>query len=328
MNFEDQKLLIIKDRRMGLSYGKLSNKYGLKRSSIQYIIDNYGKQHKKRGPKEKINKNDKRRMISVLSDSRVTNVKCSSKNILKDLNLSVSSRTVCRTLKVLQFNYKKLPHKFTLTCRMRQKRVEVVRQFINMGIRWNTVIFSDEKMFTLHGTDSFYSWIHKKQSPSRVKQIIRSPGVMVWAMVMPNGLLSYEIMKGKQKSANYVNLIKSKALPIIKLNRKDDFLFQQDNCPIHVSKESMKFFNEARVALLDWPPYSPDLNIVENIWAMLSNDIYIQGSMKNLNELCSRIYDSVSRFNETRAADVLKLYNSMPSRLCSVLEMHGQRINY
>ena len=67
-------------------------------------------------------------------------------------------------------------------------------------------------------------------------------------------------MKGKQKSTNYVDFIKSKALPITKLNRKDEFLFQQDNCTIHVSKESMKFFNEARVALLDWPPYSPDLN--------------------------------------------------------------------
>jgi len=328
MNLEDKKFLIIQDRRMGSSYGNLAAKYEMKRSSVQYIIQNYGKRHKKVGPKDKITKSDKRKMLSLLSESRLSNAKCSSMDIVKELDLKVSSRTVSRNLKSLNFDYKNLPRKFMLTSRMRQKRVEIVRQFIEVGIRWNHVIFSDEKMFTLHGTDSFYCWMQKNQSPIRVKQITRAPGLMVWAMIMPNGLLSYEIMKGRQKSSNYVNLIKSKALPIIKLNAKQDFLFQQDNCPIHVSKESLQFFKEARVKLLDWPPYSPDLNIVENVWSMLSSDIYRQGTIKNLKELGSRIYESVSRFNETKSAEVLQLYNSMPSRLCSVLEKHGERINY
>ena len=128
----------------------------------------------------------------------------------------------------------------------------------------------------------------------RVKQITRSPGLRVWTMMMPNGFLSYEIMKGKHNSENYVDLIKFKALLIIKLNAKNDFLFQQDNCLIHIFRESLKFFNESSMTLLHWPSYNPDLNIVENIWYMLSNDIYSQGSMKNLKELCSPIYDSVS----------------------------------
>ena len=110
-------------------------------------------------------------------------------------------------------------------------------------------------------------------------------------MMMCKGLLSYEIMKGKQKSTNYVDLIKYKALTITKPNSENDFIFQQDNYPIHISRESLKFFNESNVALLD----SPDLNIVENIWAMLSNDIYSQCSMKILKELCSLIYDNRSR---------------------------------
>ena len=58
---------------------------------------------------------------------------------------------------------------------------------------------------------------------------------------------------------------------------------------------------------------------------MLSSDIYSQGSIKNLKELGSLIYDSVLRFNETRAAEVLELYNSMPSRLCSVLDISGKK---
>ena len=62
---------------------------------------------------------------------------------------------------------------------------------------------------------------------------------MVWAMILPNGLLSYEILTGKQKSSNYIDIIKNKALPIMKINMKDKFVFQQDNSSIHKSKESM-----------------------------------------------------------------------------------------
>ena len=44
-------------------------------------------------------------------------------------------------------------------------------------------------------------------------------------MVMPNGLLSYEIISGKHKSRNYINIIKTEALPIIKVNIKDNIMF-------------------------------------------------------------------------------------------------------
>ena len=116
-----------------------------------------------------------------------------------------------------------ITNRFTLNSRIRHKRVEVVLSFIEKAIRWNSAIFSDE---VLHGIDSFYYWIQKNQSPSRIKQITRSRGIMFWAMILPNGLLSYEILTGKQKSSNYIDIIKNKALPIMKINMKDKFVFQ------------------------------------------------------------------------------------------------------
>ena len=62
MYSKEKKLLIIKDKKMGLSYGDLSKKYGIPRSSIQYIVDNYAKVAKKRGPKEKLTKSNIRNM--------------------------------------------------------------------------------------------------------------------------------------------------------------------------------------------------------------------------------------------------------------------------
>jgi len=56
------KMLIVKDRKTGMPYRELSKKYDIPRSSIQYIISNYANSSKKRGPKEKLAKNDIRRI--------------------------------------------------------------------------------------------------------------------------------------------------------------------------------------------------------------------------------------------------------------------------
>ena len=100
------------------------------------------------------------------------------------------------------------------------------------------------------------------------------------------------------------------------MNIKDNFMFQQDKCPIHKSKETLEFFRQSCVALLDWPPYSPDLNIIENIWAMLSDDVYGKGSIKNLKELANRIEDSISDLNETRVISMIIIHFSVSNSIC------------
>ena len=138
-------------------------------------------------------------------------------------------------------------------------------------------------------------------------------------MVMPNGLLSFKVMKGRQKFVDYFRILETKALPIIKLNYKDQFTFQQDNCPIHVSKMCKDFFKKSNVKVLDWPAYSPDLNIMENIWGFLSNDIYSKGTMKTIRDLQCRLDDAITPFNENQNMYVRNLFNSIITRLCLIL---------
>ena len=135
-------------------------------------------------------------------------------------------------------------------------------------------------------------------------------------------------MKGRQKTEDYIRILSSRALKIIELNLGKDFIFQQDNCPIHKSALAKKFFKDSKVTLLDWPPYSPDLNLIENVWAILSQEIYGSGTIKNLKELEYKLKLAITNFNETKGSVTENLYKSIPARLCEVLQCHGERIKY
>ena len=39
-----------------------------------------------------------------------------------------------------------------------------------------------------------------------------------------------------------------------------------DNHPVHKSMNRLLFYKEHKIKVIDFPPYSPDLNPIENIW--------------------------------------------------------------
>ncbi len=43
-------------------------------------------------------------------------------------------------------------------------------------------------------------------------------------------------------------------------------VFIQDNASLHTTQKVKHFFAEQKVRYTDWPPYSPDLNPIENTW--------------------------------------------------------------
>lgn len=75
------------------------------------------------------------------------------------------------------------------------------------------------------------------------------------------------------------NLYINKILPLIQtvMEINPNAYFMHDNAPSHRAQATREALQEARVNLVDWPPYSPDLNPIENIWSAMKrwiNDNY------------------------------------------------------
>lgn len=55
----------------------------------------------------------------------------------------------------------------------------------------------------------------------------------------------------------------------------DDSIFMQDNAPIHTYKQVTNWFQDMGIMVMEWPPYSPDLNPIEHSWFPLKENAHM-----------------------------------------------------
>ncbi len=111
-------------------------------------------------------------------------------------------------------------------------------------------------------------------------------------------------------------------MPDIQLIYGDNFTFQQDGAPAHTAKKTINFFSDKKIKILPWPSKSPDLNIIENVWHMLSCQIYNGKKYENLNTLWMELQKCADSLDP---AKITSLYDGMPSR-CTKLIQNGGNI--
>ena len=103
----------------------------------------------------------------------------------------------------------------------------------------------------------------------------------------------------------------------------------QDNAPGHAVKETKALLEQLAIVVVNWPPYSPDLNPIETLWKHIKE--YLQArygdcKFKSYDEQKERIQEA---WNKIVTPGLLQeLIESMPDRMQAVIDAKGKFTKY
>ena len=205
-----------------------------------------------------------------------------------------------------------------LTNDQKQKRVEWAREHLEDD--WENTIFTDETAFQLF-RNTIKRW-YKGARPSKSVPKDRTK-VFAWGGFCANGKTSLFCFSQIMDSKFYVEILRNH-IPEVTRMLGSEWRFQQDNDPKHTSRLTKAFLAENVPELMSWPSNSPDINPVENLWAIVKRDVEKQ-MPKNREELMQLM---VEKWEGIQKSTIKELVRSMRRRCELVIEKNGERISY
>lgn len=313
-------------RNLNFSHRQIAAK--IKRSSNVVDIylknpDNYA-QKKRSGRKAKLNLREKRHILKTASNSSI-----SCPKIVSDLGLNVSRSTVNRViLNSAHIEFQKKKHSPNLQASHKASRLQWAREHMTWKSEWRNVVWSDEKKFNLDGPDGFNYYWHdlRKEKLCSLRRNVGGGSVMIWAAFGYHGKSEIHFINERLNAQGYCKLLQTNLLDKAQICGGANWLFQQDNAPIHRAKLTSTWFSQRQINVMNWPSLSPDLNPIENLWGILVRRVYENGKQfTNKKDLKVAI---VREWSNIDISDLHNLVDSMPDRIFDVIRTGGMKTKY
>ena len=321
---ESIRQLVLQKRKNGLSYQEISKDLLLPRASVQSICRRCNLTKKKAGRKAKISAREGRYIKKCLQNYFNNDEKITSRKVINSANINVSRRTMQRHLKRDGYKYGNIKKRIILTAKQKEKRKEICKQWLKEKLNFNEIVMSDEKFFRLDGPDNWFSYSsNDRKLPKRNLRQQGGGGLMVHCVALSNGTFLLNYLTRCFNSKDYVTLLEENVMPFVKKHLKDHFIWQHDGASIHKSKITTAHLTEREIKILPWPAKSPDLNVVEKIWAWLVEDLYLTGKISNLRELRDKIDSCVTRMKKSISESIQLFYEKYFDKVMEVITKDG-----
>jgi hypothetical protein len=241
-----------------------------------------------------------------------------------------------------------LPKK-ALTAHTRQARLKWARE--NCKTNWKCVMFTDRKRFEFRYPGVKVTrgkWVVRGQKHEEYK-VNHAQGVNLYAGFTVYGMTKAHIVAGTSQhkssfknkkggpaknitSEEYKAVMEYTLLPdgtrIFGSQGVTSWTFQQDNDPTHkAGLQVVKDYTRNKgssIAVMAWPPNSPDLSPIENVWGYVDGKVQAKGC-SSFAEFKAAVLDELKNVPK----DMLrKLCASMKGRVDMVLKSEGGKTKY
>lgn len=140
------------------------------------------------------------------------------------------------------------------------------------------VCFSDESQIQISADRNTFvkRRPNEKYNVACIQQRVKHPtSVMIWGCITVKGPGTLYIVDGMMNGDRYIELLDTVLVPELPkmFRRTQKYIFQQDGAPCHTAKKVLEYMRKKKIPLLDWPGNSPDMNPIENVWAVLKNQL-------------------------------------------------------
>lgn len=301
---EREKIILLHSE--GYDIKEISEKFEIPRGTIWSIINKYEKHNRidnfqRCGRPKKITKREKNRVKFNLKKEKKLSLRERSRKLEKEDKIKISYSSVRRISNEFGIYAHVSRRKPIITKIQRKKRMEFSKKFLDWSKEdWSKILWSDEtKINFLTSDGKLFYWDEEgsELNPENLNMGLKhGPSISIWACMSSQGVGEIFFIEKNLDSIQLIRIYRK----MLKKNGQnligDDFIFQQDNDPKHTSKIAQDWLAEKQIPVLNWPPNSPDLSPIENLFSILKSELkkIPFDDLEKAKEKIKEIWDNIS----------------------------------